>query len=148
MRLVRGAGGGVAARKALSVLTEYGSVRRNKDGNYELVKPFFVVSNQKKMAFEPVAAFLSDASATLSKILRRPRNSRAAELFWRKVESTRISRSAAEKFNAFASERSLLFLEEMDDWLVAHSKNITRGRGTRRVGLGVFLIDSDLETGR
>lgn len=140
---------GINARKALSVLTEYGNVRKDRNGRYALVRPFFVVSSQTKMAFEPVSAFLTDASSTLSRILRRPRNSGAPELFWRKVESARISDANAKKFNAFASERSLLFLEEMDDWLEAHSRRSKkRKRGsTRRVGLGVFLIYSDPESG-
>ena len=128
---------------------EYGNVRKDKGGKYRLVRPFFVVSSQTKMAFEPVAAFLSDASSTLSKILRHPRNSRTPQLFWRKVESTRVSNTDAEKFNAFASERSLLFLEEIDDWLEAHGRNVRKANGvSRRVGLGVFLIHSDPERAR
>jgi len=137
------------ARRALTVLREYGNVRKDKDGKYRLVRPFFVVSNQTKMAFEPAAAFLSDASSTLSKILRHPRNSRTPQLFWRKVESSRISSVDAARFNAFASERSLLFLEEVDDWLEAHGQKVREANGAhRRVGLGVFLIYADPEKGR
>ncbi len=147
--LVRKVAPTVNARIALSVLMEYGNVRKDKGGKYRLVRPFFVVSSQTKMAFEPVAAFLSDASSTLSKILRHPRNSRTPQLFWRKVESTRVSNTDAEKFNAFASERSLLFLEEIDDWLEAHGRNVRKANGvSRRVGLGVFLIHSDPERAR
>lgn len=149
-RLVHLAARELDAQTALSVLTDYGNVRKNRYGKYELIKPFFVVSSRTKMALEPASAFLTDASSTLSKILRRPRDSRVPELFWRKVESTRISDADAEEFNAFASERSLLFLEELDDWLEAHSKSAKKKRGgwSRRVGLGVFLIHSDPEKGR
>lgn len=151
-RLVHLAASGLDAQRTLDVLMDYGNVRKNRYGRYELIKPFFVVSSQTKMALEPVSAFLTDASSTLSKILRRPRDSRVPELFWRKVESTRISDADAEEFNAFASERSLLFLEELDDWLEAHSKNAKKKNGkidaSRRVGLGVFLIHSDPEKGR
>lgn len=148
-RLVHLAASGLVARTALGILTEYGNVRKNKHGKYELIRPFFVVSSRTKMALEPASAFLTDASSTLSKILRRRRNSRVPELFWRKVESTRISDADAKEFNAFASERSLLFLEELDDWLEAHSKTAKKRRGrSRRVGLGVFLIHSDPEKGR
>jgi hypothetical protein len=147
--LVRRAAPKVDARKALDVLIEYGNVRKKSDEKYELVRPFFVVSSQTKMAFEPVVEFLGDAGSTLSKILRRSRNSSAPQLFWRKVESTRISDADAGRFNAFASERSLLFLEEMEDWLEAHGRNFRRRTGgTRRVGLGVFLIYSDPEMDR
>ena len=148
-RLVHIAASGLDPQRTLDVLTDYGNVRKNRYRKSELIKPFFVVSSPTKMALEPVSAFLTDASSTLSKILRRPRGSRVPELFWRKVESTRISDADAEEFNAFASERSLLFLEELEDWLEAHGKSAKKRRGqSRRVGLGVFLIHSDPENGR
>jgi hypothetical protein len=148
-RLVQKAASGMDAGIALSVLVSYGNVRRRKDGRYELVKPFFFASNPTKMAFEPVASFLSDASSTLSRILKRRRNSRKPELFWRKVESASISDADAEKFNAFASERSLLFLEELEDWLEAHSHTKRRAKeGFRRIGLGMFSIYSDSKADR
>ncbi len=147
-KLVQKANCGIDARTALSVLVGYGNVRRNRLGQYELVRPFFFASSHTKMAFEPLAFFLSDASSTLSKILRRRQGSRRPELFWRKVESTLISDADAEKFNTFARERSLLFLEELDDWLEAHTRESKKANGkTRRVGLGLFSIYSDPETG-
>jgi len=146
-QLVRKAASGVDARKALNVLVGYGNVRKDRRGKYELVRPFFFASSQTKMAFEPVAFFLSDASSTLSKILRRRRNSRTPELFWRKVERASISDADADRFNTYASERSMLFLEELDDWLEAHSRGGKRSKAKlRRVGLGLFSIYSDPET--
>jgi hypothetical protein len=44
----------------------------------------------------------------------------------------------------FAKERSMLFLEEMDDWLQAHASAKAHGSKKRlRVGLGLFSIYSD-----
>jgi hypothetical protein len=144
--LVRKAAPKVDARKALNVLIAYGNVRKGRQGKYELARLFFFASNQTKMAFEPVAFFLSDASSTLTRILRRKSESRTPELFWRKVESASISNADADKFNTFARERSMLFLEELDDWLEAHSRYFKRHKGrTRRVGLGLFSIYSDPE---
>lgn len=148
-RLVHKAGSGLSPLTALSVLMNYGNVKKRRDGKYALVRPFFFASSQTKMAFEPVASFLSDASSTLSRILKRDRNSRRPELFWRKVESAGISETDAENFNAFTSERSLLFLEELEDWLEAHSQKDKRPKeGSRRIGLGIFSIYSDRSTGR
>lgn len=144
--LVRKAAPGIDARKALRVLVAYGNVRRNRHAKNELARPFFFASSQTKMAFEPVAFFLSDASATLTRILRRRRDSRALELFWRKVESASISDADADRFNTFARERSMIFLEELDDWLEAHSREgRNRKPNSRRVGLGLFSIYSDPE---
>jgi len=144
--LVRKVSPNVDARKALNVLLAYGNVRKGRRSKYELARPFFFASNRTKMAFEPVAFFLSDASSTLTRILRRRRESRTPELFWRKVESALISDADADKFNTFARERSMLFLEELDDWLEAHARDFKRQKGrARRVGLGLFSIYSDPE---
>lgn len=133
-----------SARTVLSVLMRYRNVRRLKDGRYGLVKPFFYANSDKTAAFEPIAYFLSDASATLSQILKRQRRTLQPERFWRKVESIYVSEAIARKFAAFARERSFLFLEELDDWLEAHRDGQTsRTRKRRRVGLGLFSIYCD-----
>jgi Family of unknown function (DUF6502) len=145
--LVRNVSPHTSARTVLSVLVRYRNVRRLKDGKYSLVKPFFYTNSDKTTAFEPIAYFLSDASATLSQILKRQRRSLHPERFWRKVESIYVSESIARQFAAFARDRSFLFLEELDDWLEAHrDAPTTRTRRRRRVGLGLFSIYSDDES--
>jgi hypothetical protein len=145
--LVQKVSPGTKARTVLSVLMRYRNIRRVKDGKYELVKPFFYANSDKTTAFEPIAYFLSDASATLSQILKRKQRVRHPERFWRKVESIYLSEAIARKFAAFARERSLLFLEELDDWLEAHRRATTNStRKRRRVGLGLFSIYSTPES--
>jgi len=144
--LVQKVSPGAKAKTVLSVLMRYGNVRRVKDGRYELVRPFFNANSQKTAAFEPLAYFLSDASTTLSQILRRPRATRQPEQFWRKVESIYVSEAVARKFAAFTRERSLLFLEELDDWLESHRGLPGGARKRRRVGLGLFSIYSNPES--
>jgi Family of unknown function (DUF6502) len=131
----------------LTVLMRYGNIRRTPKGRYSLTRQFFYTSGRTSMAYEPVAYFLSDASATLGRILKRSKNSRGPDLFWQKAESARISEAAARRFAAFAKQRSLVFLEEMDDWLEAHGKSGTSTKEQqRRVGLGIFSIYSDRES--
>lgn len=132
----------------LSVLRRYGNVKRTRQGTYELIRTFFYTSNSNRMAYEPIASFLSDASSTLSKILKRSKLWRGPDLFWQRAESIRISEAAAKRFTAFAKERGLVFLDELDDWLEAHSdrKKTGRRQQRRRVGLGMFSIYSDRET--
>jgi len=144
------------ARKAdpaavLSVLIRYGNVKKTRYGTYELLRPFFYTSGPKTMAYEPVADFLSDASSTLSKILKRSKRWRGPELFWQQTENSGISERNAKRFAAFAKDRGLVFLEELDDWLEANSDKSNRKKGTssrrplRRVGLGMFSIYTDGE---
>jgi hypothetical protein len=134
-------------REVLGVLTRFGNVRKARTGRYRLVRPLFFTSTSKIMAFEPMAYFLSDASSTLGQILKRTSRSRGPELFWRKVESAGLSPANARQFVAFVRERGQEFLEELDDWLesrVVKQKSKTR-RGLRRVGIGMFSIDSSAD---
>jgi hypothetical protein len=122
----------------LSVLMRYGNVRRTKNGMYELLRPFFYTSNRKSMAFEPVVNFLSDVTSALSKILKRSEHWRGPDLFWTKT---------AKRFTAFARERGLVFLDELDDWLEANrDRKKTNRQPRRRIGLGIFSIYSDHES--
>jgi hypothetical protein len=98
------------------------------------------------MAYEPVAYFLRDASAALTRILKRSKNWRGPDLFWQKAERSWISDATAKRFTAYAKDRCLVFLDEMDDWLEAHSSPSRSGpQRNRRVGLGIFSIYSDRE---
>jgi hypothetical protein len=60
-----------AAQAVMEVLVRFGKVRRSSNGKYRLVRPLFLTSTNRAMAFELMAYFLSDASATLGRILRR-----------------------------------------------------------------------------
>jgi uncharacterized protein DUF6502 len=149
--LVRATSPSLNARLILSVLRRYGNVRRMASGRYVLVRPFFLSTSRDSLAFEPMAYFLSDASATLGRMLNPPRTERGPAPFWRMVEAIGLSDTAIREFTQFVRERSLGFLEELDEWLEAR-----RGRhGTRRhigkqrrVGLGLFSIYSSLEKPR
>lgn len=139
--LARKAGAKQDPKELLRVLMRYKNVRRLRDGRIQLVSPLFRASAGSRVAFEPIAHFLSDASSTLTHILRNANGSTSPDLFWRTVESTHVSRRNAVKFMEFAKDRSLLFLDELEDWLRAHGGGKTRGsRKQLRVGLGLFSI--------
>lgn len=130
-------------KKLLNVLIRYKNVRRLSNGKIQLVSPLFRASAGSRMAFEPIVYFMNDAASTLTYTLKDMSGSKSPDLFWRTVESAQISKSDAKKFTQFAKERSLLFLEELDDWLRAHGGTNVRGSKTGlRVGLGVFSIYS------
>lgn len=130
-------------KKLLGVLIRYKNVRRLSDGRIQLVSPLFRASAGSKMAFEPITYFMNDAASTLTYTLKNVTASTNPDLFWRTVESTQVSKTNAKKFMEFAKERSLLFLEELDDWLQAHAKSKVRGTKKQlRIGLGVFSIYS------
>jgi hypothetical protein len=135
-------------RNVVDVLIRFGNVRKDRRGHYRLVQPLFFTCTSKAVAFEPMAYFLSDASATLGRILRRTTRTRGPELFWRKVESSGLSAASAKQFVGFVRERGQSFLEELDDWLQARAGSKGTGRNvrkSRRVGIGLFSIDSNAD---
>lgn len=141
--LVRSAAAGRNPEEVLRVLVRFRNVRRLSNGRVQLVSPLFRASAGPRMAFEPIACFLNDASSTLTHTLKNTRASEGPDLFWRTVESVQISKPNAKRFVEFARQRSLLFLFEMDDWLQAHaSVKIHSSRKKIRVGLGLFSIYS------
>ena len=98
------------------------------------------------MAFEPIVYFLNDATSTLTHTLESTGVQTRPDSFWRKVDSTRVSKGDTERFFDFAKERSLIFLEELDDWLRAHARaKYDSGKKQTRVGLGLFSIYSGRE---
>ena len=139
--LARSAGTCRDPKTLLNVLIRYRNVRRLANGRFQLVSPFFRASAGSKMAFEPIVYFLNDATATLTHTLKTPGTQSSP--FWRTVESTQISRANSEKFVELAKERSLIFLEELDEWLRAHSSaKYHGGKMKTRIGLGLFSIYS------
>jgi hypothetical protein len=129
----------------LKVLLRYGNIRRAKGGCYELIKPYFRSESTSSIAFEPIVYFLADASTTLRRIIDRAHYSSVPRPFWRKVEAVNLSKAAAQKFATFARERTLTYLEELDDWLAANKTKGMKSTRKRRVGVGVFSIYSDFE---
>ncbi len=142
--LARSARVGGDPKRLMSVLIRYRNVRRLSNGTFRLVSPYFRANAGSKVAFEPIAYFLNDAASALTHLLKNSGKRSRSNHFWRKVESGRLSQSNARKFVEFATDRSLLFFEEMDDWLQAHSEVSIRGGSSKqlRVGLGLFSIYS------
>lgn len=141
--LVRSTGTRQAPKELLDVLMRYRNVRRLRDGRVQLVSPLFRASAGSRIAFEPIAHFLSDATSTLTHILKSGSATNNPDLFWRTVESAHVSRAKAGKFMEFAKERSLLFLDELEDWLQAHGQSKAHNDKKKlRIGLGLFSIYS------
>jgi hypothetical protein len=141
--LIRGTVPGSDPLKVLAVLKRFKTIRPIKGGQYELIKPFFMSATSESLALEPTVNFLTDATTTLSQILTRTKQSRDPDAFWRNVDNPRLSAKAAKQFLAFIRERSLTFLEELDDWLEAHSHREEKSnKKYHRVGLGIFSVYS------
>ena len=127
---------------AIGVLQTYGNVMRLKSKRYKLLKPFFHVHNKSAVAFEPSARFLADASATVNCLIRPDSTKEMPKLFWRVADSQSLPDDQVQLYLDFARRRSLVFLQEIDDWLQLHGEVAKPDSNVARAGLGVFSICS------
>jgi hypothetical protein len=122
-------------------LHRYGNVRRLPGNRLKLLKSFLHVSSDTSMAFEPHFAFLANASSTVGSLLgkRQSINGKGCN-FWRIVEELELPEEHLESYLAFIRRRSLPFLQEIDEWLRAHSSGGKAGTRRVRAGLGLFTF--------
>jgi hypothetical protein len=133
-------------RETLKVLIRYGSVRKTSHGRYRLVRSVLGAATRRTVAFEPTASFLSYANDALSRSLSGAH--RKGGPFWYRVEGFCGDAGTERRFRAFARDRGLLFLEELDDWLEAHNereRTRVQKRRRRRVGVGLFSFQSHVD---
>ena len=137
--LVREVNKDLSVPVVIDELRGLGNLRRMPGQRLKLLKKFFHVSSDSAMAFEPHFEFLEHASVTVSSLLSRHKKKGAdAENFWRTVEEIDLPEEHFDAYLAFIRHRSLLFLQEIDEWLRAHSPK-RRGASPRvRAGLGLF----------
>lgn len=124
--------------KAIQDLQRYGNIRRQKSGKLKLLKKFLHVTSSKTLAYEPHFSFLSQACDTTGSLLRKKQPEKALRNFWRTAEVVDLPATDLPEFLRFAKERSLTFLQELDEWLRAHSQAKKKGISSVRAGLGLF----------
>lgn len=125
---------------AISVLQIYGNVARLRNGRFRLLTPFFHVNNKSALAFEPSARFIADASSTVNRLVHPGSKRSTPKLFWRAAGIRDLPKECIDSYLDFARRRSLVFLQEIDDWLQSHGDLPTTSSKRVRAGLGVFSI--------
>ncbi len=135
-------------KEVLATLYRYGNVARERR-KLRLLRPFFHVRSTNGLAYEPSAHFLADASATVHQLLKSSAlKNEAPQLFWRTAYTSDLPVGMTSAYIEFARKQSLLFLQQIDDWLQAHAKPRLASAKTRRVGVGLFSICSQKKAGR
>lgn len=143
--LVREVAPSLEVNQALKVLVAYGNVERLRSGHLKLLRPFFHIRTDNRLAFEPSVRFLVDAAGNVkSSLAAGPReNAGGVRHFWRAVETRTIPRRRVRHFLQFVKDQSLTFLQDIDDWLAQNSQ--TKSRSLTRVGVGMFTFGSSTE---
>lgn len=130
---------------ALKLLMQYGNVKRITSGKYRLVRRFMGFGPTDKTPYEPAYRFICDATTAATHAVLSP--SDPPGLFWRCGHNSNMSPRQAREFLGFAKERSVMFLQEVDDWLSQHelkaSISTKRKMSSKRFGVGLFGICAD-----
>ena len=145
--LVRCYSGDMPARAMLDELLRVGAVRRTKDGRIRLVARFYVPEQSEADKLHILGTDTADLIATIAHNL----TAKADPRFQRKVMYDNVPVEAVQEFQRLSANRAQLFLEDIDDWLSKHDRDLNAsvpGMGRKRVGIGVYYFEEDFQAGQ
>ena len=143
--LVRAYGGDVPTRAVFDELLRVGAIAPTDDGYIELVQRAYVPNTGLTEKIEILGTDVSDLISTIDHNLElgsRPK------WFQRKVAYDNIPAEAAATFQVESAEQAQKLLEDFDRFLAAQDRDLNpkkRGTGRKRVGIGVYYFEEDME---
>lgn len=160
---LRGAGGFLELAKIsaqnvepmlmLRVLQQYGAIAKTRSGRLRLKTKVFICKTPagRVVAFEPNVQFITDAARVVDDQLRGSGSrGRSRGLYWRMVDNHWVPAKHIQAFIAFSKRRTMMLMEEIEDWLDEHEA--TGGSKVNsnlaRLGIGLFTITERSKSGR
>jgi len=143
--LVRSVSPGYSPSSALQELKRRRVVRITRDGKIELLSRFYPILSRSTVDIEAFSQMTTDfLRAHEFNLLRKAMPGRG--LFQRVAHNVNSDLRLAPTFNRYAREKSQLFLEAIDEWLVRHQPKRTGTRRKRKVrlGIGIYVINEAL----
>lgn len=138
--LVEEACADITPRAILDELIRVGVVERIDKNTVRLVNDTYLPSQDEEQLVQILLTCAKDLLVTGEHNLTHP-----GDLAWfqREVPYRDIPESAVEEFKQFSNEKSKELISEMNRWL-KHKKKATKDNETsKRVGLGVYYIETD-----
>ena len=145
--LVRRYSGDIPVRAMLDELLRVGAVRQTKDGRIRLQARFYVPEQSEADKLHILGTDTADLIATIAHNL----TPKAIPRYQRKVMYDNVPVEAVQEFRRLSANRAQLFLEEIDSWLSGWDRDVNpsvQGRGRKRVGMGVYYFEDDVDTTR
>lgn len=143
--LVRSVSARYSPSAALQELKRKRVVRIAQDGKVELLSRFYPILSRSTVDIEAFSQMTTDfLRAHEFNLLRKAMPGRG--LFQRVAHNVNSDLRLAPTFNRYAREKSQLFLEAIDEWLVRHQPKRTGVRRKRKVrlGIGIYVINEAL----
>ena len=139
--LLRRYAGDIPTTALVKELVRAGSIERLADGQYRVVRRYYMPRAADGESIVRAGHVLSDLATTVEYNLSR----RAADpsRFEGRAQSLRVDARQLPAFRAFLEREGQGFLERVDDWLSAHEVHPEdRDAVPQRIGAGVYAIHS------
>jgi hypothetical protein len=120
-------------------LKQAGAIRETASGRLRPVSRTFIPAPLDTGAVIRAGEVIGDLTRTITLNLAEPDK---ATRFERRAMSRQVVRVSRREFDRFLESRGMEFLEEVDEWLIAHESDEPDVR-TTRLGVGAYLITED-----
>lgn len=128
-------------------MLQHGLVEETQNGSFKVLRRDYVYSALDPDIVWQMGVALHDHAATLDHNLN-PTHDKARR-FEGIAENANVSARFAKSFATLLEDQGLQFLQQMDGWLASHETDKTSTSGNRavRLGVGMYLIQEDLQDG-
>jgi hypothetical protein len=140
--LLKRYGGDLPPGALLGELEQVGAVERDERGRWVVKKRYYMPAQLDPAAMERSGAVLEDLGNTINHNLFRDADTPTR--FEGRATNLRVSERDVSRFREFVEGHAGELLITADDWLTRHQRNDSSRPGvTRRLGLGIYLIEDD-----
>jgi len=142
--LVRRFSGDVPPRAILDELLRVGAAELVDDATVRLLARAYLPATGEVEKLAILGADCADLIATIDHNLQGDADTARLQ---RKVAYDNLSEEAVARFRLLAARRAQVLLEELDEWLAEHDRDMNpgaEGGGRHRVGLGIYYFEDDL----
>jgi len=143
--LVKRYAGDVPGITILRELARTGAVRIHNDSAVQVLRRNYRVDTADPDALERAGSVLADLGKTVTHNLYRSDTDESR--FEARASNLRIPRRAIPAYREFIYAESQAFLERVDAWLSAHEAQPDDSGAIRRLGLGMYWIESESSAG-
>ncbi|ROR35011.1 DUF6502 family protein [Inmirania thermothiophila] len=144
--LVRRYSGDIPPRAILDELVRVGAVERTADGAVRLLTKAYVPRTGE---VDKLGILGTDVALLIATIDHNLRHEPPATRFQRKVLYDNLPAEVLPKLRALVEERGQGVLEELDQWLAAHDRDVNphaEGTGRKVAGVGIYYFEEDYAT--
>ncbi|MBU0482975.1 MAG: hypothetical protein KKB30_00475 [Proteobacteria bacterium] len=143
--LVRRFSGDMPVRAVFDELLNVGAIDRQKDGTIKLLTRAYLPGADKLAKINILGEDVADLISTINHNLE---TDNATPFFQRKVSYDNVSTEVLDQFNQLSARESQALLEKLDRWLAVRDRDANpevKGSGRKRVGLGIYYFEEDLD---